>query len=206
LLTIDPNTSDAVDWGYDAEIYQIFEDDMYWTITNKKYVIQATNTVAVDKEIPLGVISVAGGDITIKIDSLENITDNLKVYLKDKDLNQLYDLSAGPYQTTLPAGEYLNKYVITFKANNTLSVDNQTLKSDIAIFMDNNSNSLIIKNQKSKIIKQVILYNMLGQKIRIWNSNLASENIQLNINISPGVYLAQVVTNTGKTTKKVVIN
>ena len=206
LLTIDPNTTDAVDWGYDAEIYQIFEDDMYWTITNKKYVIQATNTVAVDKEIPLGIVSVAGGDITIKIDSLENITDNLKVYLKDKDLNQLYDLSANPYKTTLPAGEYLNKYVITFKANSMLSVGNEALKSDIAIFTDNNSNSLMVKNPQLKTIKQVILYNMLGQKIRMWNSNLTSENIQLNINVSPGVYLAQVVTNTGKTTKKVVIN
>ena len=206
LLTIDENTSDAVDWGYDAEIYQIFDDDMYWTIADKKYVIQATNTVAVDKEIPLGIISVAGGDVTIKIDSLENITDNLKVYLKDKDLNQLYDLSAGPYQTTLPPGEYLNKYAITFKTNSTLSVDNEMLKSDLLVFMDNNSKSIVIRNPKLKTIKQVILYNMLGQKIKMWNSNLTSENIQLNSNVTSGMYLVEVQTNTGKITKKIAIN
>jgi hypothetical protein len=206
LLTIDKNATDAVDWGYDAEIYEIIADDMYWMIGDKKYVIQATNTISKDKEIPLGIVSVAGGNITIKIDSLENITDNLKVYLKDKDLNQLYDLSAGPYQTTLPPGEYLNKYAITFKANSTLSVGNEELKQDIVVFMDNSNKMIHIKNQQSKLIKQVILYNMLGQKIRMWNSNLTSENIQLNINTSPGVYLAQVVTNSGKTTKKIVIN
>jgi hypothetical protein len=206
LLTIDENTTDAVDWGYDAEIYEIFEDDMYWTIANKKYVIQATNTVAIDKEIPIGIVSVAGGDITIKIDSLENITNNLKVYLKDKDLNQLYDLSAGPYQTKLPPGEYLNKYVITFKQSETLSVDNQIIKNNLLIYTDNLNKTIHIKNKKKVSIKKVILYNTLGQKIKAWSANLKNDNIILNCNVGSGVYLIEAQVNTGKIAKKIVFN
>jgi hypothetical protein len=149
---------------------------------------------------------VAGGAITIKIDTLENITDNLKVYLKDKDLNQLYDLSAGSYQTTLPPGEYLNKYVITFKQNETLSVDNQIIKNDLFIFTDNLNKTIHIKNQKMVTIKKVILYNTLGQKISMWDANLKTDNIILNCNVTAGVYIVEVQTNMGKTVKKIAIN
>jgi len=114
LLTIDENTSDGFDWGYDAEIYQIFEDDMYWVINDKKYVIQATNVVTVNKEVSLGIITVEGGEITIKVDAIENPIDGLKIGLIDKELNIVYDLEQSDYQVTLPAGEYHNRYAIIF--------------------------------------------------------------------------------------------
>ena len=56
LLTIDENATDGVDWGYDAQLYQVLNDDMYWIINDTKYVIQATNFVTIDKEIALGII------------------------------------------------------------------------------------------------------------------------------------------------------
>jgi hypothetical protein len=178
---------------------------MYWTITDKKYVIQATNNVVVDKEIPIGIVS-AGGDITIKIDSLENITDNLKVYLKDKDLNTLYDLSTSDYRTFLPSGEYLNKYAITFKESGALNIQDQILKNNMVVFMDNLNKSIKIKNLQLTTIKKVILFNTLGQKVKMWNSNLANSDLQLNVNVSPGLYFVEVLTNNAKATKKIIIN
>ncbi len=120
LLTIDENTTDGVDWGYDAELYQLLNDDMYWVIDNKKYVIQATNSIFIDKEIPLGVSTIEGGAITIGIDALENPIEGIKVCLKDKELNIIYNLEEADYQIALAAGEYLNRFVITFVGTETI--------------------------------------------------------------------------------------
>tara|TARA_R110001583_G_scaffold35585_3_gene118230 strand:+ start:29511 stop:30599 length:1089 start_codon:yes stop_codon:yes gene_type:complete len=125
LLTIDENTTDGFDWGYDAEIYEIFNDDMYWLIDQKKYVIQATNTIVIGKEIPLGIIT-AGGDISIGIDALENPIDGIKVWLKDKELNKSFDIQESPYQITLPAGEYHTRYVLIFVSADAIPNDDTT--------------------------------------------------------------------------------
>ncbi|WP_372745509.1 hypothetical protein [Lutibacter sp.] len=113
LLTIDEKTTDGFDWGYDGEIYQIFSDDMYWLINSKKYVIQATNLVFVGKQVSLGIIT-AGGDITIKIDEIVNPIDGIKVGLIDKVTNIVYDLQQADFTINLAAGEYHERFAITF--------------------------------------------------------------------------------------------
>lgn len=132
LLTIDENTTDGFDWGYDAEIYEIFNDDMYWVIDQKKYVIQATNTISIGKEIPLGIRTVEGGTVSIGIDTIENPIDGLKVCLKDKELNIIYDIQELNYQITLPAGVYNDRYAITFlsSAVDTSTSDTTTTETD----------------------------------------------------------------------------
>jgi hypothetical protein len=114
LLTIDENTTDGVDWGYDGRIPQIIADDMYWLIDEGKYVIQATNTVSIGKELSLVVVTTNGGAITIKIDTLEFPVSGLVVALKDKTLNTIKNLEEGAYEVTLPAGEYNNRFSIIF--------------------------------------------------------------------------------------------
>ncbi|WP_372793478.1 T9SS type A sorting domain-containing protein [Lutibacter sp.] len=120
LLTIDENTTDGVDWGYDAQLYQLLNDDMYWVINSEKYVIQATGSIFIGKEIPLGISTVEGGAITIGVDAIENPVEGIKVCLKDNELNIMYDIQETDYQITLPAGEYLNRYVITFVSTETI--------------------------------------------------------------------------------------
>ena len=119
LLTMDENTTDGYDWGYDAEIYELFNDDMYWLIDQKKYVIQATNDIVIGKEIPLGIVTVEGGTISIGVDALENPIDGIRVCILDKELNIIRDIQESVYQITLPAGEYHNRFAITFVSIDT---------------------------------------------------------------------------------------
>jgi len=114
LLTIDQRATDGVDWGFDGSIPQVLADDMYWLINEGKYVIQATNTLVVDKEFALGVVTKTGGNITIKIDALEYPIDGFIVGLKDKVLDSIHNLKESSYQVTLPAGEYHNRFSIIF--------------------------------------------------------------------------------------------
>jgi len=114
LLTIDQRATDGVDWGFDGNIPQVLADDMYWLINDGKYVIQATNTLIVNKEFALGVVTKSGGDITIKIDALENPIEGFIVGLKDMALDSIHNLIESNYKVTLPAGEYHNRFSIVF--------------------------------------------------------------------------------------------
>ena len=115
LLTVDKRASYGIDWGFDALMYQVFEDDMYWVLENKKYVIQAVDTLLFEQEIPLGVQTLTGGEITIKIDRLENVSEEMDVFLMDNETNTLYNLRENNYTATLPAGEYHTRYALQFK-------------------------------------------------------------------------------------------
>lgn len=121
LLTIDPNATDGVDWGYDGEIPLVLADDMYWLINDNKYVIQATNKVTANKEIALGIVTANGGAIKIKVDAVENPIEGLFVGLKDSASNIIHNLQESDYQITLPAGEYHNRFSIVFLSNETVT-------------------------------------------------------------------------------------
>lgn len=111
-------------------MYQIFSDDMYWVLENKKYVIQAVDTINFEKQIALGVQTLTGGAITIKIDKLENVSEEMSIFLVDKETNTLYNLRKINYTTTLPAGEYLNKYAIVFNTKKAMPDENAILVTE----------------------------------------------------------------------------
>jgi len=73
-------------------ILEIFKDDMYWIVDDKKLVIQATNKIAKHKEIPLGIVTAKGGMVVIKIDTLENVEKKLKLYIKDNVTRKIYSI------------------------------------------------------------------------------------------------------------------
>lgn len=294
LLTIDENCTDGVDWGYDGETPQVLADDMYWLISDKKYVIQGTNTVFIGKEIPLGVITTNGGVITIKIDALENPMSDLKVGLKDTTLNITHKLEESDYQVTLAAGEYHNRFLIVFLSpntselpateepeeseepeenvvpeddasvlppappgfteeteteetesneestdtdineddeeetseessndeeedstdsdeettdipNNTYTPQNHFNKNKLVIYVNNGQSILNVKNKRGLEIKRIALFNRNGQKVKVWNKNLDSDTIQLQLQVDRGIYLVMVQTNNDRIIKRVLI-
>ncbi|MFK5959676.1 MAG: T9SS type A sorting domain-containing protein [Lutibacter sp.] len=234
LLTIDENATDGVDWGYDAQLYQVLNDDMYWIINNTKYVIQATNYITIDKEFNLGIITSNGGDITIGIDAIENPIEGFKVCLKDKELNIIYDIQEVDYQITLAAGEYHNRYALVFVSTQSSideddlgldldiinegegedssvneineTIKNEALKHQFKMYIVNGSNTLTIRNKEFIKVNNLVLYNKLGQVTQVWSTNLNQEQFCLSVNVKKGVYIIQAITEIGNISKRVVIN
>lgn len=129
LIGIEESTTVGLDWGYDSELYEVLADDMYWYIEETKCVIQGYPTAVIDTEIPLGIIMSDTGDITIGIDEVINPIENIVVYLKDKELNTLYNIQDSTYQTTLAQGEYNARFVFTFKSSDF--VNGTTTEEDV---------------------------------------------------------------------------
>ena len=204
LLTIDENTSDAVDWGYDAEIYNIISNDIYWTINDKKYVIQATNALTLDKEIPLGIETKEGGNIKIMVDALENVDENTSIYIKDNLTGETDNITNKAFEINLKAGEYKDRFVLTFQPR-LKTLEEVDLIEEVHIFMNNNVSELQLNKIVDTEIQSVTLFNYLGQQVKTWDINTDNRFISLPIQITTGVYIAQIHTTLGILTKKIII-
>lgn len=231
LLTIDKRASYGIDWGFDALMYQVLADDMYWVLENKKYVIQAVDSLIFEKQIALGVQTLIGGAITIKIDKLENVSEEMGIFLMDNETNTLYDLRKNNYTTTLPAGEYHNRYALAFKMKKAapdpdenavlVSEDIDTEFTDaseilvaekpeiaypaIDMYLNQMNTSITIKNPQLVAMNTVVLYTMLGQKVLSWETDLNTQNLNIPNMPKPGVYVLHAHTQNGKITKKIAI-
>jgi len=215
LLTVDERATPAVDWGFDAEIYEIFADDMYWMLNNKKYVIQGTNAVSLNSEAPLGIQLSKTGMVTVKIDALENVDEDTSIYLKDKLTGETFNMREKSVQLNLVAGKYADRFVIVFKTQKLVAEDvkaevlipatSQPIIEGIHVFMNNAIKELQIKNNSTDEILSVALINAVGQTVKTWNSNFNIRIISLPINTSTGIYLVRINTKTGSIVQKVVV-
>lgn len=232
LLTVDNRASYGIDWGFDALMYQVFSDDMYWVLENKKYVIQAVDTIIFEKEIALGVQTLTGGAITIKIDKLENVPEEMDVFLMDKETNTLYDLRKNNYTTTLPAGEYNSRYALAFKmkkaapdpdinavlvtedidasftdaTENLVAEEPQIAYPAIDMYLNQTNMSITIKNPELVAMNTVVLYSMMGQIMQTWETDTNSQNLNMPNMPKPGIYVLHAHTENGRITKKIAIN
>lgn len=232
LLTIDKRATYGIDWGFDALMYQVLADDMYWMLENKKYVIQAVDTLISEKQIALGVQTLTGGAITIKIDRLENVPDETGVFLMDNETNTLYNLRENNYSATLPAGEHHSKYalVVIAKKETPVADENTVLITEdidagftdasenlvadepqiaypaINMYLNQTNKSITIKNPELVAMNTVILYSMMGQIMQTWETNNNTQNLAIPNMPKPGIYVLHAHTQNGKITKKIAIN
>jgi hypothetical protein len=205
LLTLDDNTTDAVDWGYDAEMYEVFDDDMYWVLDDKKYVIQATNDFDINKEIPIGIRTLEGGLVSIKVDELENVEEYTSIYIKDNLTGETHNITNQDFSINLEAGEYQNRFLIVRQP--TLNIlDEETLLDGVQIYMNNSISELQLNLIVDTEILNVSLFNYLGQRAKTWNINPDERTMSLPLQLASGVYIVMVETKNGKVNKKIIIN
>lgn len=206
LVTIDKNTTTAFDWGYDAPHNDEQIDDMYWMIDNDKYSIQGINEINEHTILPLGVHTKNDGINSITIDKLENISNNLNIYIHDKELEVYHDLKQSNYDIYLNAGEYLSRFEITFSSNNqSLGIDD-ALNKDLQVYFSNEKRSIVVHNPKQKMIQSIEIYNILGQSIYKHSKHINENYIELKTkNINSGSYIIKMITDNEQISKKVLI-
>ena len=207
LLTIDDNATPNEDWAYDGKLNETQIDDMYWLINDNPFIIQGSNEAEISTVYPLGIKTNTDGLNTIMIDDLEHVPDAMNIYLHDIALDLYHDLRASDYEIFLNAGEYLNRFEITFSTpEQLLGIDDQ-VANQIDVVYSNDIKKVVIINPSQLEVKSITLYNMLGQSF-YYNANMVQSNYsEYNIeNLSVGTYIIKLQTQTGSlVTKKVLI-
>ncbi|MCT4629080.1 choice-of-anchor D domain-containing protein [Winogradskyella sp.] len=207
LLTIDDNTTTGVDWAYDAKLYGDQTDDMYWMINDEKYIIQGSNDAEESAVYPLGVKVNEDGLNSITIDALENVPDDLNIYVHDIDLELYHDLRVSDYEVFLNTGEHLNRFEITFSSNSeTLGIDDETNET-LDILYSNDKESIVLINPNLVDVKSIALFNMLGQSVHTIENISESGYSEYEVkNLSTGTYVVKLYTASGSvSTKKVLV-
>lgn len=206
LITVDENATAGIDWGYDSKYIDTQIDDMYWLLNNEKFLIQGIDTISDETIIPLGIHTDKAGLNSITIDEIENATENLSIYLHDKELNLYHDLQESKYDTYLEAGEYLHRFEIAFSKTQTLSAEKIEPANDIDVYFSNEKQSIVINNTTAQIIKSVEMFNILGQSLFNLNTNSSKNHLEYRVpkNIA-GNYILNIETDSGKISKKVLI-
>jgi hypothetical protein len=207
LVGADTNTTNQFDIGYDAQMFDTNDNDMYWELSNSQFVIQAIPDFNIRQVIPLGLTIANKGVATIKIDSLENIPSNTRIYLLDNLTGLYHNIKNSAFSIPLEAGEYNNRFSLRF-TNRTLNIEETNLTDGILAFHSNNYKSLIIKNNFIDVtVNSVYLFNMLGQSISNWDvENEEQLHIQIPVsNVSSGIYIVKLLTTKGEMSKKIII-
>ena len=87
--------------------------------------------------------------------------------------------------------------------DNTLSIPNfEDLNNSIRVFPNPTNNRINIETNNPLELKEIILYNTLGENLNIKSTNRLIDLTNLNI----GVYLLSIKTSKGTITKKIVRN
>ncbi|APX99945.1 LamG-like jellyroll fold domain-containing protein [Lacinutrix venerupis] len=207
LVTQDVNATPQVDFGYDGESNDSQVTDMFWDIDDKKFLIQGTNQIDVSTILPLGIITNENGDNSIKIDALENVPNDLEIYIYDNVTDTYFDIRNNPeFTVNLNAGEYLNRFDLRFSNANTLSTQDFEAETSLQYYFANNNETIVINNPEFEIIKSVELFNILGQSIIKYTEIENDSIIELKTsNISTGAYIIEINTENGKLSKKVLV-
>jgi len=178
-------------------------------------VIQAVNNFNSGQELHLGLLVSKTGMARIKIDAIENMDENISVHIKDKLTGETHNISHKPFEINLVAGNYLERFALTFKMQKLVAEDvsaevlvqaeKKPLIKGIQVVMNNAIGEIQIKNNSDDEITSVILSNYLGQIIKTWNANFNARTISLPINLSSAVYIVQVNTKKGPFVQKVIV-
>ena len=194
------------DYGYESKIYQTLNSDIYWPQNGDKYVTLA-NAYDLNLAIPLELKLQQQQLIRFRIFDVQNFETNQPIYVHDIENDTYVNLQNQNFEINLPAGDYSNRFEITFVEAATLSTDEFTDNS-FNVLQNNNTSELIVLNPKKLDIESIKLYDVSGKLI--FDKIVKANNDRLSYstkNLSDGVYLVQTtLSNSNITTKKVIVS
>lgn len=147
---------------YDAPILVNGSDSFYSVLGNEKLVIQGkSNSFSSDDIISVGAKYYETGIHKIQLKKKEGIFNgNQNVYLKDKLLNKVVNLSNGDYTFQTTKGTTDTRFEIVYKEDAVLGIGSD-LKSDFVVYRD--GNDFVIKS--SKTLGKIEVYDAAGRMV-----------------------------------------
>lgn len=155
--------------------------NLYSVLDNEVLTIQGRALpFNVEDKVPLGVATPTSGTYKIAIATADgmfsNTNGNQKVYLEDKELNVIHDLTSSPYQFTITQGKNNTRFVLRYTestlSNELISFD----ENDINVFSDDQ----IHIHSKNENIQKVDVYDTLGRLI-FQNKDVNKNNLNIAI-------------------------
>ena len=200
LVGVDENATSFFDIGYDAPIIDENAEDLYWKTSDAKLTIQAVSNFDVEQKLPIGLKTSTAGICTIKVDTLENISDATQLYIHDAETGYDYDIKNGDFTISLPIGIYNDRFSLRFSGT-ALGTNNPSEINTFAMISNN-----VIRVQSSDLIKEISVYDISGKLINKYSLNDYKNQFSSAFNYANGVYIAKITLDNGLVVTKKLIN
>lgn len=201
LLAYMDGATNGIDNQIDAKVMQRGSSAIYTLINDEAYAIQGRSLpFKTDDVVKLGFEALEQGNYTINIEQVDGLfNENQTVYLKDKELNQVYNLSESAYKFASKAGEFNDRFELVY-ADKTLATGDLT-KNNIVVY--NTNNTIVVDSKQSKIVS-VELYDIQGRRV-VEKNKINSNSFQIQSS-AKGVLVIKVLTEDGKVKTQKIVN
>lgn len=203
--------TEGYDKGYDGLQIDTQPNDVYFLLEDKALNIQAAGKFKSSNTYPLAIKTAVTGNVQLKIDASEHLSPNQKVFIYDDETKIYHDITTEAVTLNLTNGLYTNRFKLAFDdgTQRTLTVDEEELLPDnlLQVYLNSEENKIYVQKNQSIEIKNIIMYNLLGQNILSKRKFNAEERFTIEIpqNLPTGVYLIKATTNQGILTKKAIV-
>ena len=153
----------------------------------EKLTINAMYELNAGTEVPLGFATENANNFRISVTELKNISSDLQVVLQDKLINTEFDLTNGEsYHFSSTTVKDANRFNLIFKSKGTTTGVENTIKTNVQVFVNAANQITIIAPAKS----HYAIYNSLGMLL---GNGLTTSNYQnSNLKLATGVYFVKV--------------
>ncbi|WP_417619434.1 T9SS sorting signal type C domain-containing protein [Oceanihabitans sediminis] len=171
--------------------------NFYSLINNERFVIQGRALPFQDTDVvPIGVKIASPGNYTFAIAYVDGLfeTENQNIYIKDKHLGYIHNISNAPYSFSIEAGEFNDRFEIVYREN-ALSTEENELNTGLTIIelQDGDVQFQVSNNVE---IKNVKIYDVLGRLLYNLQGNRSTEVYNLN-KLSQSTYIAKITLSNG---------
>ncbi|RBP34817.1 hypothetical protein DFR65_101717 [Oceanihabitans sediminis] len=171
--------------------------NFYSLINNERFVIQGRALPFQDTDVvPIGVKIASPGNYTFAIAYVDGLfeTENQNIYIKDKHLGYIHNISNAPYSFSIEAGEFNDRFEIVYREN-ALSTEENELNTGLTIIelQDGDVQFQVSNNVE---IKNVKIYDVLGRLLYNLQGNSSTEVYNLN-KLSQSTYIAKITLSNG---------
>lgn len=154
-------------------------------------------------EVPLGYKSTIAGTFQISIEKTDGVLTNHAVYLEDKIMNTMYDLTKGAYSFTTAPGEFKNRFVLRYSNASKLGTDDiEANEKGVVVSL---KNSQIKINSFDQIMSSVKVYDLKGSLLYENNKVDSNEFTVNHLAVSSQVLIVSVQLENGKRVSEKII-
>lgn len=198
-VTYTKGASNALD-NFDSKANGNSSDMLYSWLEDEKLVIQGRSFDFTQEDtVPLGMNNFESGSYTLSVWKKEGVFDvQQNIYIKDKLLNKVVNLSEGDYSFTSDSGVFTNRLEVVYKSAIVLGTEGIT-KRNVIVYRE--GNDFIVESKGSPIL-EVDCYDSAGRLVKKVVDH--REKVALHAQDLPsGLYLLQIKHQQGTSVKRV---
>lgn len=194
----------ATEAGFDSKKVYIRDTDIYFQFQGyeDELVIAGVEKISNNLQVPLTIkVEEDNSEVFLMLDDKKNI--NRKVFLKDTHTNIYYDFST-KFSLKLDNGIYKDRFYIVFEQK-SLTIEENNFDTYFTIKYFKNQQKLKITNFTNTTIKQLNIYNIIGQRVynKAFNKKIEDQEIIINTSfLNHNFYILSIETEKGKLVKK----